>query len=77
MLGNFIKAFRVKQRSERGCIALLSTDACRYQSAVKGYNLKHLANRGLQYLNNTWENVLAELPDRFTPNTPPQDANKY
>ncbi|MDE0636649.1 MAG: dockerin type I domain-containing protein [Candidatus Poribacteria bacterium] len=24
-----------------------------------------------QYLNNTWENVLAELPDRFNPNTEP------
>ena len=26
-----------------------------------------------QYLNNTWENVLAELPDRFNPNTEPWD----
>ena len=26
-----------------------------------------------QYLNNTWENVLAELPDRFNPNTEPSE----
>ncbi len=34
-------------------------------------------NNGNHYVNNTWNNVLSELPDRFNPNTAPwnkQDA---
>ena len=36
--------------------------------SVHSVNGRHASH---QYLDDTWENVLAELPDRFNPNTPP------